>query len=276
MKYITPALIYLIIITFSISVQSQEKELFLTYNYTTKNQELLKQSFEIMVNKHTSICTLKTTLQANPKTTISDKQLKLPESIIFKNYRGLYLISQENIYGKDFYTKEPLNQMQWQLTGNTKTVLKYSCQEATTSFRGRDYIAYFTTELPFKAAPYKFYGLPGVVLQVQTKDKLVNIEATSLKIQPSNKDLDNPFKNKETMSWDEFVIIYKKKNKLYNEKLKLSNQYNFKKAKELGIKISKTTFNHNVAEESRLDIIVPGNDLSYALKQIKKSLQNGN
>jgi GLPGLI family protein len=272
-----------LILIFNISILMAQKKLIISYNYQLQH-DVEQKTFEVTSTKNGSISTYKSGIKEGT-TAIAPNGMefrvavqKNPDRVIFKNHKGGYLISQEIITGKNFYVKEPLNQMQWQLTGNTKTILKYKCQEATTTFRGRDYMAYFTTELPFKAAPFKFYGLPGIILQIQTTDQQINIEATGLIVQSSTKPLVDPFKDKKTLSWEDFVVVYKKKNKEYNDKHNMIIQQNIKWQKEAGVntKATEERLKQNVSFESRLDIIVPGNDLSYTLKQIKKSLQNSN
>ena len=44
-------------------------------------------------------------------------------------------------------------------------------QKATTTFAGRTYTAWFTTEIPLPYGPYKFGKLPGLILRVQDTDK---------------------------------------------------------------------------------------------------------
>ena len=67
-----------------------------------------------------------------------------------------------NIYRMD----EPANLFNWKITSNTATVAGYVCQRATTSFAGREYEAWFTREIPILEGPYKFYGLPGLIIKV--------------------------------------------------------------------------------------------------------------
>ena len=43
------------------------------------------------------------------------------------------------------------------------TILGYPCHKATTRFRGRDYVAWYTEEIPFPYGPFKFGGLPGLI-----------------------------------------------------------------------------------------------------------------
>ena len=54
----------------------------------------------------------------------------------------------------------------WQLCNEHKNILSYNCQKATCTFRGRNYTAWFTSEIPIQNGPYKFGGLPGLILQI--------------------------------------------------------------------------------------------------------------
>ena len=59
----------------------------------------------------------------------------------------------------------------WQITNETDTVLGYLCKKATTKFAGRKYIAYYTEDLPVPYGPYKFGGLPGLILEIYDTDE---------------------------------------------------------------------------------------------------------
>ncbi|MCK0129904.1 GLPGLI family protein [Flavobacteriaceae bacterium F08102] len=118
---------------------------------------------------------------------------------------------------------EKLNTMKWDMTGNSKEFLGYNCREAKTTWRGRVYIAYFTTELPFKSAPWKFHNLPGVLLKVYTEDEKFNISATSIRIGVDLGTIANPFKFKNSISWDKHCEEYKASQKRSIERLKVLN-----------------------------------------------------
>ncbi len=67
--------------------------------------------------------------------------------------------------------EEPLPQLAWHYVQDSNTsIIGYECQEATTEFAGRTYKASFTTELPLPYGPYKFGGLPGLILRIQDNE----------------------------------------------------------------------------------------------------------
>ena len=67
----------------------------------------------------------------------------------------------------DFFDKP-----NWQLQEGTDTVAGYDCQKATLNFRGRNYTAWFTTEIPISEGPWKLFGLPGLILKAEDSEQL--------------------------------------------------------------------------------------------------------
>lgn len=55
---------------------------------------------------------------------------------------------------------------QWALKDEQQTVCGYRCLKATCRWRGRDYVAWFTAEIPVRCGPWKFGGLPGLIMKV--------------------------------------------------------------------------------------------------------------
>lgn len=78
-----------------------------------------------------------------------------------------------------WYT-EPAPKQQWTLHNETRTIIGYKCQRATCRFRGRDFEAWFASSIPVKRGPWKFQGLPGLILKVSDKDRLYTFEAVGL------------------------------------------------------------------------------------------------
>lgn len=62
--------------------------------------------------------------------------------------------------------QEPPGAFTWAITPATATIAGYACQRATTTFGGRTWEAWFTREIPVADGPYKFCGLPGLIVKV--------------------------------------------------------------------------------------------------------------
>lgn len=59
----------------------------------------------------------------------------------------------------------------WKIEKDKQKIGTYNTQKATTEYGGRKWIAWFTTELPFQDGPYKFYGLPGLIVKIEDDGK---------------------------------------------------------------------------------------------------------
>lgn len=86
------------------------------------------------------------------------------EREIFKNYPEGKMTTTDQAGMDAFIYEESPNEIQWQFTSDTMTCLNYLCQKATCDFRGRHYEAWFAPDLPINDGPWKFSGLPGLIL----------------------------------------------------------------------------------------------------------------
>ncbi|WP_299015726.1 GLPGLI family protein [uncultured Polaribacter sp.] len=92
---------------------------------------------------------------------------------------------------------------------DSTSILGFSCQKAFTNFRGRTYFAYFTTELPFTDGPYKFNGLPGLILKIESTDGYYKNEALRVSIPNEINVIKNPFSDERILSLEKYKDIYK-------------------------------------------------------------------
>jgi GLPGLI family protein len=58
----------------------------------------------------------------------------------------------------------------WQLVDETKVINTITCKKAKVIFKGRNWIAWYSPEIPLPYGPYKFSGLPGLIIKI-TDDK---------------------------------------------------------------------------------------------------------
>ncbi len=81
--------------------------------------------------------------------------------------------------GKVFSVDEKIPELNWTITEETKTIGGMQCQKATTHFKGRDYEAWFCSQLPYSYGPWKLGGLPGLILDAYDTRKEVQFSFVS-------------------------------------------------------------------------------------------------
>ena len=75
---------------------------------------------------------------------------------------------------------EPWPSMHWTVGTEKQTICGYQCQKATCHWRGRDFVAWFTSQIPLKSGPWKFGGLPGLIMKVYDTKHVYTWEAVSV------------------------------------------------------------------------------------------------
>lgn len=69
--------------------------------------------------------------------------------------------------GRDVYSYEEDRPLNWKIESETRKIGEYKVQKAEADFGGRKWTAWFTTDLPYQDGPYKFGGLPGLIVKVE-------------------------------------------------------------------------------------------------------------
>lgn len=59
----------------------------------------------------------------------------------------------------------------WKILNEKQKIGEYNTQKATTEFGGRKWTAWFSTDIPFQDGPYKFSGLPGLIVKIEDDEK---------------------------------------------------------------------------------------------------------
>lgn len=79
-----------------------------------------------------------------------------------------------------FLVKDNYKEFTWEITQDTKTIAGLSCIKATTSFRGRDWVAWFAPEVPLPFGPWKLHGLPGLILEAHDATNKYTMKAVKI------------------------------------------------------------------------------------------------
>lgn len=69
--------------------------------------------------------------------------------------------------GDQLYSYPTQDVIEWKLSEETKKISDFNAQKATSNFGGRKWTAWFVKQIPFSEGPYKFTGLPGLIVSLE-------------------------------------------------------------------------------------------------------------
>ena len=92
-----------------------------------------------------------------------------------------YKISLITNIGNDTYKVSEDRPINWTISTEKKKIGEFQTQKATTHFAGRNWIAWFTADVPIQDGPYKFSGLPGLIVEIADEKNSHKIELKGLK-----------------------------------------------------------------------------------------------
>lgn len=92
-----------------------------------------------------------------------------------------YAIMPDAIESDNQKYGETLPLQRWNVCDEEIVVCGYQCQKAICHWRGRDYVAWFTPDIPVSAGPWKFGGLPGLIMKIADATNTYSWEATEVK-----------------------------------------------------------------------------------------------
>jgi len=74
-------------------------------------------------------------------------------------------ITYEATSAINYLVESETDNLNWKILKDTLNFSGIHTQKATTTYKGRNWIAWFAPELPFANGPWKLYGLPGLILE---------------------------------------------------------------------------------------------------------------
>lgn len=96
---------------------------------------------------------------------------KYPEPTFFEYYitkdiPGQKVYYYDRVAGKQIYYQED-RPLKWEVTDVTEKQNGYPAQKAVANFGGRIWTAWFTKDIAISDGPYKFSGLPGLIVKLE-------------------------------------------------------------------------------------------------------------
>lgn len=95
-------------------------------------------------------------------------------------------ITYQRKYRTKYEYEESQPEFKWQLHNELKKILGYQCKKATVKYRGREFIAWYTTEVPVNNGPYIFEGLPGLILELEDSQNKYHFTAIGIDKKPKD------------------------------------------------------------------------------------------
>lgn len=103
---------------------------------------------------------------------------------IFKDHMSRQIASKIicRTHSEHCIVQDTFGTMQWMLQPEHKRFGQYDCKRATGRYRGRDYEAWYALDIPVPSGPFKFGGLPGLILEIHSTDGNVQFLFNGLEI----------------------------------------------------------------------------------------------
>ncbi len=111
---------------------------------------------------------------------------RIAESNYYKNQKKQELIVYHpnmfpSFYGKDVIVHSSLPKNDWKLSDQSQKIAGYSCKLATKiKDNGQKIVAWYADQIPINDGPAEYWGLPGLILQLQISDRVLHV-VTSIK-----------------------------------------------------------------------------------------------
>lgn len=152
------------------------------YLLTFSGSESLYEEVEIKTSN-----TTKKTLNSDLGTTnaIIGGRKNTTAKFYYNNKVSFYF--KDNFSDEVLFVKENSFSWNWNLHNETKKIGKFISNKATIKFRGREYIAWYTNDIPLPYGPWKFQGLPGLILEVYDIDEVFHIVPNKITLDNKNK-----------------------------------------------------------------------------------------
>lgn len=110
---------------------------------------------------------------------------------------------------KNLFTIKIEEELNWKIEEETREILQMKTQKAKVIYGGRNWTAWFTSEIPISDGPYVFQSLPGLILEIYDDNNdyhfsLVQIKNSDGKLYDKAKALPISWKQYEKLALDYF------------------------------------------------------------------------
>lgn len=169
--------------------QSSNSSGIVSYSFYTNLGRAVQSDWDLLFEGNKSIFMISSGLKYLNKDSNgpNDKSFKLKVNKqltphLINNFEKDSIYSQGLVFKEPYYVQDPIRDPEWKLHSESKSISGFSCNKATTTFRGRNYEVWYTPEIPVNFGPWKLNGLPGLILMVTDEKNQIEISATRVKL----------------------------------------------------------------------------------------------
>lgn len=108
------------------------------------------------------------------------------------------------------YKVSDIRKMNWKILPEKEKIGEFNTQKASLNFAGRIWTAWFFSDIPIQDGPYKFHGLPGLIIKIEDKTKSHSFVLKEIKKSNSNQEW---VSDNEKKSFGSTVVIDQEKYK---------------------------------------------------------------
>lgn len=126
------------------------------------------------------------------KTFLGLQQEIFPYEVLKNNVEKKYNIQYRTFNKLTISYDMPVKRQDWQLVADTSiTVLGRHCNMAKLNYAGRIYTAWYAMDIPVHYGPFKFEGLPGLIMKIEDADEkyIWTVTGISNKHEPINRNV---------------------------------------------------------------------------------------
>lgn len=100
--------------------------------------------------------------------------------------------------------------LQWKLINENKIINKIACSKAEVFAFGRKWVAWYSDQHPVPFGPYKFYGLPGLIVDIRDETESYSFVLNKLRQSPTEYAVENAYDNISVMNKKQVVELVNK------------------------------------------------------------------
>lgn len=199
-------------------------------------KKMLEKTFTLSFDSQASLYKEQKKIDVNNENASASVSPEGINLVVYKNIKTQTEVTQKDLMGKIFLVSDSLQVLNWKLSSETKQIGTYLCRKATVIIPGKstqaeasqsgsnllerakkdtEVIVWYTPEIPINQGPENYWGLPGLILEVN--DGNVSILCSKITLNSKDEESVSPPSSGKVVNQNQFGEIVQKKKKEIEE-----------------------------------------------------------